>query len=106
MAGLPASLNHTAQLLDPIKKPMTVVVLPSGAQPLTLAMLNLEETGRQFSLIPRPDSKGLGMRMVNLMRICKSIMAGNCNIISKPFPPPVSDHLQYANTEEEGWSLW
>jgi len=44
VAGLPASLNHTAQLLDPIKKPMTDVVLPSGAQPLTLAMFQGETT--------------------------------------------------------------
>jgi len=36
------ALNHTAQLLNPIKKPMTDVVLPSGAQPLKLAMFQGE----------------------------------------------------------------
>ena len=26
--------------------------------------------------------------------------------IPRPFPPPVFDRLQYANTEGEGWEIW
>ena len=31
---------------------------------------------------------------------------GKFSLVPRPFPPPVFDRLQYANTEGKAWEIW
>ena len=66
------------------------------------------------SLIPRPPELETRLEYIQTElgeAICRSIvatlpMAVASSTIPRPLPPPVFDHLQYANTDGGGWEIF